>query len=142
MGMPRQIQEAALQIIDNANDIHGALALAGRHELTAKVVKIQKSAACILKMERPGLDPIVSAKKDAVNAIGCLHHVMQRNIPQWPEIEDEEIVTMLWLAETFVKRGYEYINMVENAKREEDSPAWTMTTNDGGEDNDGPCPAA
>ncbi len=141
MGMPRQIQEAALQIIANASDIHGALALAGRQDLTARIVKIQKSAACILQMERPSMDPIVSARKDMANAIGCLYHVMQRNIRRWPEkayeeIEDEEIVTMLWLAETFVKRGYEYMKMVENAEREDGSPVQIKTNTDGGDDND------
>jgi hypothetical protein len=135
MGMPRQIQEAALQIIDNANDIHGALALAGRHELTAKIVRIQKSAACILKAERLGVNPLESARQDLLNAVNALYHVIQRNIIGDDRFSEEELVTIIRTANVLTNRGYAYMDMLVNGEEEESqvSPAWTKTSVAGGQ---------
>lgn len=134
MGTQRQIQEAALQIIDNANDIHGALALAGRHELTAKVVKIQKSAACILRAERPGVNPLESARQDLMNAVNALYHVIQRNIIGEDRFNEEELITIIRTANVLTNRGYAYMDMVVNGEQEkaQASPAWTKTSVAGG----------
>lgn len=112
MPMHNQTYEAARQIIENASDIHGALALAGRHDLVGKVIKIQKKAACIIRIERPNVNPMESCRQDVMNAIGSLGHVINRNLEHWPNIDGEEIITIIRLAESCVKRGHAYLDMV------------------------------
>ena len=134
MGMPNQVHEAAKQIIENASDIHGALALVGRQDLVEKVIKIQKKAACIIQLERPQANPMESCRHDVMNAIGCLGHVIQRNIDSWPNIDGDEVVSILQLAESCVKRGHAWMDMMvreEEALRNEGS----MENSSEGEDD-------
>jgi len=64
MGTPNQVYEAARQIVEHTADLHGALSLAGRFDLVTSINKIQKKAACILKLERPLRDPVAGARED------------------------------------------------------------------------------
>lgn len=117
MGTPNQVHEAARQIIENASDIHGALALAGRFDLLKGVIKIQKKAACIIQMERPQVSPLAGYRGDLMNGVATLGNVIERAIREMREdISDEDFLTIVRLAEVVVKRGFTYMEMVIQAE--------------------------
>lgn len=118
MGTPNLVHEAARQILEDASDIHGVLALAGRHDLMGSVIKIQKKAACILKLERPEVDIREGSRQDMMNAIGCLGHAINRNLDDWPDFNGEDVVSIIRLAEMCVKRGHVWLDMVVAAEEE------------------------
>ncbi len=111
MAMPNQVHEAARQILENASDIHGALALAGRYDLVESVVKIQKKAACIIQMERPAVNPLAGYREDLLNGVETLGVVIERAFREMrADVSDEELITIIRTAEMVAKRGYAYIN--------------------------------
>ncbi|MDO9069352.1 MAG: hypothetical protein Q7W05_12950 [Deltaproteobacteria bacterium] len=113
MGTPNLVHEAARQIIENASDIHGALALAGRFDLLKGVIKIQKKAACIIQMERPEVSPLAGYRGDLMNGVATLGNVIERAIREMREdISDEDLLTVVRLAEVVVKRGHAYMEKV------------------------------
>lgn len=132
MGMPNQIHEAARQIIENASDIHGALALCGRQDLMGKVISIQKKAACIIRMERPEVNPLEGCRHDVMNAFSCLEHVITRNQEHWPDIDGEELVTIIRMAEICVKRGHAYLDKVVAVETE----GYLKNTTEGDDDDE------
>jgi hypothetical protein len=129
MSMHNQTHEAARQIIERASDLHGALALAGRQDLVDNVISIRRKAACIMKMERPEEDIRERSRLDMMNAIGCLAHVINRNLDEWPDFNGEEVVSIVRLAETCVQRGYGWLDMV--AKEDEKIHSYSMKNNNG-----------
>lgn len=110
MGMPNQVHEAARQIIESASDIHGALALCGRQDLMGPVLNIQKKAACIIRLERGQVDITASCRQDMLNAIGCLGHVISRNIDDMQNMDGEEIVTIIRMSEVLARRGHAWLD--------------------------------
>lgn len=118
MFMPNQVHEAARQILEIVSDIHGELALAGQQELVGELTRIRKKAVCIMQMERPELDIREGARQDMMNAIGSLGHAINRNLDEWPNVNGEEVITILQLAECCVKRGQVWMEMVVAAEDE------------------------
>ncbi|MBA3007151.1 hypothetical protein KKC83_06825 [Patescibacteria group bacterium] len=124
MSTPNQTYEAARQILESVSDIHGALALAGQQELVEELVKIQKKAACIMQMERPQEDIKESCRMDMMNAIGCLAHVLNRNLDAWPNIDGDEVVSIIRLAEQCVRRGHAWFDRLAMDNQEDESQIW------------------
>jgi hypothetical protein len=125
MGTPNQVHEAARQIIENASDIHGALSLAGRFDLVRKVLKIQKKAACIIRLERPErsqADVVAGYRADALLAMGCLGETIEQLFEKHGDaMLDDEMVTAVRTAEVFVKRALRYFEAAaESIMNEED----------------------
>ena len=113
MFMPNQVYEAARQILEHSSDIHGALALTGRHDLVGGVVKIMKNASCIMQMERPEVNPLAGFRGDLMNGVATLGNVIDRAIREMREdISDEDLLTIVRLAEVVVKRGHTYMEKV------------------------------
>lgn len=117
MGMPNQVHEAARQILEHSSDIHGALALCGRHDLTKKIIKIQKKAACIIHLEgnSGSCTPNLTAgyRNDLLNSVGALGHVIGRATNELLEdVSDEDLVTIIRTAEIVVRRGHVYLDKV------------------------------
>jgi len=136
MSMHNQTHEAARQIIESASDLHGALALAGRQDLVDNVISIRKKAACIMKMERPDEDIRERSRLDMMNAIGCLGHVINRNLQGWPDMNEEEIATIIHMAEVCVHRGYVWLDMVVKAEGDSITNDESGIMNEGENDDD------
>jgi len=134
MGMPNQTHEAARQIIENAAEIHGALALAGRPDLVRKVIKIERKAACIIEMYRPKVDPVESCRQDVMNAIGYLGNAINRNLEQWTDIKEEEVINIIHLADSCVKRGYAWLDMAVNGEEQRRQEAYMKNFTNGDDD--------
>jgi len=118
MGTPNQVYEAARQIVEHTADLHGALSLAGRFDLVTSINKIQKKAACILKLERPLRDPVAGAREDLMNAVGYLYHLLKAHVGTEEEMIMDEIVAMTRTADVLARRGYAYLDMVTLAEEE------------------------
>ncbi len=124
MSTPNQTYEAARQILESCIDIHGALALAGQQDLVDELLKVQKKAACIMKMERPQEDITGSCRMDMMNAIGCLGHTINRNLDAWPNIDSDEVISIIRLAEQCVRRGHVWMSRLVADEAENELPVW------------------
>lgn len=119
MAMPNQVHEAARQILEYSSDIHGALALCGRHDLTRKIIKIQKRAAWIRRMERQEVNPLTGYRHDLLNGVGSLGHVISLATNELLEdISDNDLVTIIRMAEVVVRRGHVYLDAAVNCELE------------------------
>lgn len=120
MQRPEQVQEAAQQILMNASDIQGVLALEGRQDLMGTLLNIQKTAAGIMKMGLPELEQDVReiARRDMMRAIGSLGQAINRNLAEWPNFNGDEVVLIIRMMECGVKRGHAWLEMAVKADEE------------------------
>lgn len=131
MFMPNQVHEAARQIIDDAFEITHALAQAGRYDLVKNVIKIQKKATCIIQMERPDVSPMAGYRAELMKGIatlGSMFDLTRRELRE--DISDDELLTVIRVAEVVVKRGNSYMDKVVQAEIERDLKLKDSATGD------------
>ena len=117
--MHNQTTEAARQIMGHASDIHEALALAGRYDLSNQAVKIQKKAACIMRMQQAPGAAMTGYRVDLLNGIGCVAATIEHYQRDWENIDDDGIIAIARSAEVMLERVERYFAKKGMGREEE-----------------------